>query len=99
MKTRIIGFAALAVFAAGCATMVSDEERASQALAVMKAGFKDNGQAKVDRLDQDEVQKLCSTYVGEKKLPKDVAARIEKSQLDLVKYPADGKLVGDWKAG
>ena len=83
MKTRIAGIATLALIAAGCATMMSDEERAAQALAVMKASFKDNGQAKVDRLDQDEVQKLCSAYVGDKTMPKEISARIEKAQLAL----------------
>ncbi len=32
-------------------------------------------------------------------MPKEVAARIEKEQLASIKYPADGKLLGDWKAG
>lgn len=69
----------------------------SNADAVMKASFKDRGQAKVDRLDQDETQRLCSQYPD--KRPKDVAKKIEMLNLALVKYPADGKLLGDWKEG
>ena len=32
-------------------------------------------------------------------MPKDVAERIEKANLATIKYPADGKLMGDWKRG
>ena len=91
--------AGIVVAAAGCATMMSDSEVASKALAMMKTSFKANGQAKLDRLDQDDVQATCSQYESTDKLPKDVAQRLEKAQLATIKYPADGKLVGDWKAG
>ena len=64
----------------------------------MKASFREQGQAKLDRLDQDDTQKTCSEHSG-KTLPKDVAERIEKANLASIKWPADGKLVGDWKNG
>ena len=64
---------------------------------VMKASFKDRGQAKVDRLNQDETQAACSKYFAG--VPKDAAKRIEAANLKTIKYPADGKLVGDWKEG
>ena len=100
MKTRIIGFTLLAGLVAGCALMApSEEERRAQALAVMKASFKENGQAKLDRLDQDPMQKMCSIYVADNKMPKEVAAKLEKDQQALIRYPADGKLMGDWKEG
>jgi L-cysteine S-thiosulfotransferase len=70
----------------------------AKAAQVMKASFKENGQAKLDRLDQDDTQRLCSLYSG-KPLPKDIAAQIEAQNLASIKYPADGKLVGDWKNG
>ena len=82
----------------GCATTPSDAEVAARAARSMKVSFKEQGQAKLDRLDQDDTQKTCSEYAG-KALPKDVAARIEKENLATIKWPADGKLVGDWKAG
>jgi len=98
MKKTLPAFALAAVLVAGCATMVSDEQRSEQALALMKSGFKERGQAKLDRLNQDEMQRICSQYVGDKKLPKDVAERIEKEQLAAIKYPS-GSLLGDWKEG
>ena len=66
--------------------------------AMMKASFKARGQAKLDRLDQDETQKLCSDYAS-RPLPASVAEKIQQANLATIRYPADGKLVGDWKSG
>ena len=82
----------------GCATGPGDAEVSAKAAAVMKGSFREQGQAKLDRLDQDDMQKACSEYSG-KALPKDVAERIEKANLATIKWPADGKLLGDWKNG
>jgi sulfur-oxidizing protein SoxX len=82
----------------GCAMAPSDAEIGAKATAVMKASFKEAGQAKLDRLDQDETQRVCSRYAG-KEIPKDLAAVIEQQNLATIRYPADGKLVGDWKNG
>ena len=64
---------------------------------VMKASFKDRGQAKVDRLNQDETQRLCSQYP--QKLPTETAKKIIALNTTSLKFPADGKLLGDWKEG
>jgi len=90
--------ALIAASAAGCAMSPSDAETRTKATAMMKTSFKEAGQAKLDRLDQDDTQRVCSQYTG-KEIPKDVAARIEQQNLATIKYPADGKLVGDWKIG
>ena len=82
----------------GCATAPSDERISAEASAMLKASFKARGQAGLDRLDQDDTQKLCSQAAG-KTPPKDVAERIEKHNLATIRYPADGKLIGDWKNG
>ncbi len=83
---------------AGCATAPSEAETAAKAAAMLKASFKEKGQAKLDRLDQDETQKTCSEY-STKAPPKDVVERIEKVNLAAIKWPADGKFLGDWKSG
>ena len=75
----------------------AETAKATQAEIVMKASFKDRGQAKVDRLNQDETQRLCSQYP--EKRPAAIAKKIEAINMKLVKYPADGKLLGDWKEG
>ena len=83
----------------GCATgPTSDDELNAKAAAVLRASFKEQGQAKLDRLAQDDTQKTCSQYSG-KVVPKEAAARIEKANLASIKWPADGKYVGDWKNG
>src|SRR6266446_3900754 len=71
----------------GCTTAPSKEETAAKASAILKASFKANGQAGLDRLDQDETQRVCSAQDG-KAPAKDVAEKIEKLNLTLIKYPA-----------
>lgn len=84
--------------AAGCATsMISDEQASSRAAELMKAGFKERGQAKLDRLDQDLAQAECSKLRPGMSIDKDVAARIEQANLATIRYPA--KMVGDWRQG
>jgi sulfur-oxidizing protein SoxX len=82
----------------GCATAPSDEQVSAKAVEVMKASFKARGQAGLDRLDQDETQRLCSGLAG-KPPSKELAAKIEAANLATIRYPADGILVGDWKSG
>jgi sulfur-oxidizing protein SoxX len=81
------------------APAASGEPSLAQVQAELRASFHPRGQATLDRLEQDEVQRLCSEYSDGKTLPADVARRIEAAQMQTVKFPADGKLLGDWKAG
>jgi sulfur-oxidizing protein SoxX len=99
MPVRSLLFPALfAAILVGCATAPSDERVSAEASAMIKTSFKARGQAALDRLDQDDTQRLCSQAAG-KTPPKDVAERIEKQNLATIKYPADGRLLGDWKNG
>jgi sulfur-oxidizing protein SoxX len=97
MKDRIYALTAVVALSAGCAS-ISDEEAAQRALQVMKTSFNERGQAKLDRLNQDEAQKLCSVPPSTV-LPKEAAERLEKANFASIRYPADGKLLGDWKSG
>lgn len=49
------------------------------------------------RLVQDETQRLCSLYRNAP--PNAVANAIVEREKAAIKYPADGKLMGDWKKG
>ena len=82
----------------GCASAPEDPGVSDRAAAMMKSSFKARGQAALDRLDQDETQRLCSEYAG-RPLPAPIAERIRQANLATIRYPADGKLVGDWKSG
>lgn len=101
-RQMMIGLAGtVAIVVAGCAAMQTgptDPAIEAKAVEMMKTSFKDMGQAKLARLNQDETQHLCSVWGG-KEMPKDVAEKIERANLALIKWPADGKLVGDWKQG
>jgi len=100
MKTmKMLAIPAAILALAGCATSPSQEELRANAIAMMKVSFKESGQAKLDRIDQDDMQRLCSQFVGDKVMPKEVSEKLEKAQQALIKYPADGKMVGDWKQG
>jgi sulfur-oxidizing protein SoxX len=50
-----------------------------------------------ERVKQDETQALCSKYRNE--LPAADAKKVLAREAANVKLPADGKLLGDWKAG
>ena len=106
MQTRntkiALAGAAVAVALAGCAGSTapapSDAETRAKALELMKAGFAERGIAKLDRLNQDETQALCTQYATGT-IPKDVAEKIEKANMATIKPPSDGKYLGDWKRG
>ena len=87
--------AVAAALLASCATPQRDYR--PDALAMMKRDFHAKGIAGMDRLNEDAVQAACNKY-GDNP-PQGVAEKLQKEQLATVKWPADGKLLGDWKAG
>ena len=68
--------------------------------AMLKSGFREKGIAKLSRLDQDAAQAFCSD-------PKNASAKdnagqrekIEAENMATIKWPSDGKWLGDWKEG
>jgi sulfur-oxidizing protein SoxX len=96
VKTRTASILSAAA-ALAAAFPASAGDPAAEAAAMIKRDFKPRGIATADRVNQDGVQMLCNRTHD--KPPKDVAARLEKDQLAAVQWPADGKLLGDWKAG
>jgi sulfur-oxidizing protein SoxX len=68
-------------------------------LAVLKASFKARGQATLARLDQDEAQAVCSRPDARGSLSPEAARRIQEANLAAVKYPPEGKYMGDWSFG
>jgi sulfur-oxidizing protein SoxX len=87
-----------AVVLAGCATYVAPtKEESTQAI---KSSFNARGIAKLDRLNQNEVQAVCSeAQMAGKEVPKDERTALEKKVLATIKYPSDGKYIGDFKQG
>jgi sulfur-oxidizing protein SoxX len=69
----------------------------SKAVAMIQKDFQPRGQADLDRLAEDGVQAICNRTGNNPSA--EIAKVLESDQLIEVKYPADGKLMGDWKAG
>lgn len=67
---------------------------------MMKDGFRADGIAGLDRIDQDATQKFCSdpVFVNSKQGEK-MREKIQKMNMDSIKQPSDGKYIGDWKRG
>ncbi|MBO9679936.1 MAG: sulfur oxidation c-type cytochrome SoxX [Acidovorax sp.] len=84
----------------GCASIDQTAEADRVTAAVVKASFRDQGIAKVDRLEQDEANKACSAAdVTGQPVDAKVAQAIEAANLKAVKWPSDGKYLGDWREG
>ena len=67
---------------------------------MMKDGFKADGIAGLDRIDQDATQKFCSDPVfASSKQGEKMREKIQKMNMDSIKQPSDGKYIGDWKKG
>jgi sulfur-oxidizing protein SoxX len=81
---------------AGCASAPGGADYDAVARQMLQASFRDQGIAKVDRLQQDAAQQACS---GDTPPPKEVAAKIEAQELAAIRWPSDGRYLGDWKAG
>ena len=97
-KTWILGLFGVAALAGGCATTMSETEIGKRAADMLRASFSERGQAKLDRLNQDAIQAACSVE-PDRKPPTAELERMEKLEQARIKYPADGKLLGDWREG
>lgn len=88
---------ALALLAASVVLAGCVSESAKPAPAPTTAdSFRAKGQAGMDRLVQNEMQAACSSAT-----PPDaaLAGKLQAAAMAAIKYPADGKYLGDWKAG
>ena len=91
---------AAAIVLAGCSTGMSSADYDKLAAEVTKASFQDKNLVKVDRLIQDENMALCSAAeVAGKQQEEKTTKAIEDAAMKTIKWPADGKFLGDWKKG
>ena len=89
---------AAAVLIAGCAAMEPKPDYDALVAQMMTGSFRDEGIAKVDRLQQDASNAACSKAQGGSP-SEDVANAIQQAALKSVRMPADGKFIGDWREG
>jgi L-cysteine S-thiosulfotransferase len=98
--THLATTAGVAALVAGCASLPSSAELDQITAQTVKSSFRDEGAVKIDRLVQDEANRECSAaQVEGKALEPERAKAIEAANLKTVKWPSDGKFLGDWKAG
>lgn len=103
MKTQYkitLSLLAVAAVVAGCASAPGPADLDKLAADIVKASFRDEGIVKASVLDADETNRACSAAdVAGKPLDEQTANAIEAVNLKTIKWPADGKFLGDWKEG
>lgn len=92
---------AAAAIAVGCASLPPSAELDKMTADMVKTAFRTQGIANVERVTQiDETLQACNAAdVAGKPLDAATAKRIEEANLKTVKWPSDGKFLGDWKQG
>ncbi len=85
---------------AGCAVAPNDAALDKLAQDTLRASFRDQGIATVDRLRQDDANRECSAAdVAGRPIDDKLGRAIEAANLQTVKQPTDGRFLGDWKEG
>jgi L-cysteine S-thiosulfotransferase len=89
-----------ALLAVGCASGPSVADLNALTQQIVKASFRDQGIVKASILNTDETNQACSEAdaLG-KPLDEKTAKRIEEINMKAIKWPSDGKFIGDWKEG
>jgi len=102
MKT-IFRFALLpasALVLAACTSSPSATDYDKMTADVVNASFVERGIAKMDRLVLDDANRECAAAdVAGKPIDEKLAKAIEESNMKTIKWPSDGKFLGDWKEG
>jgi sulfur-oxidizing protein SoxX len=102
--TILAAACAVALAGVGCASMAptpSSAELDTLTQDMVKASFRSEGIAKVERVTEiDETLRLCNAAdVSGKPLDAATVKRLEEANLKTIKWPSDGKFLGDWKQG
>ena len=100
---RVLSTVPAWVFAAalsGCAVVPPGPELDRMTADIVKASFRSEATAKVERLVQDEANRACSAAdVAGKPLDDNLAAAIRAANLKTIRWPSDARYIGDWKEG
>jgi sulfur-oxidizing protein SoxX len=91
---------AVALLVVGCASAPSVADLNALTQQIVKASFRDQGIVKASILNTDETNQACSEAdASGKPLDEKTAKRIEEINMKAIKWPSDGKFIGDWKEG
>ncbi|GAB4177668.1 MAG: hypothetical protein Fur0039_21140 [Rhodocyclaceae bacterium] len=97
MNHKTILMAAAGILAASALSPAQAGDYRAQALAMMKRDFHTRGIAGADRLEQDAVQAICNRTSD--KPPEALAKILQQDQMETIRWPSDGKYLGDWQKG
>lgn len=100
MKTHFLAVLVLPALLVACSLPPSQADVEKAAADALKNSFQARGIATLDRLDQDQANAAClQAEVSGKPLDDKLSKAIEEANLKTVKWPSDGKFLGDWKQG
>ena len=81
---------------ASCATRPAQQD----VLASLKSSFVERGIASLDRLDQTELQRVCSeSAVSGEPVPEKLRTALQAKLYNDLPYPSNGQYIGDYKEG
>ena len=100
MNTQNLVLLACTVVLTSCATAPSPADLDKLTADIVRASFRDEATVKLDRLTQDDSNRECSAAdVAGKSIDEKIGKAIEAANLKAVKWPSDGKFIGDWREG
>jgi sulfur-oxidizing protein SoxX len=96
----VLAVTTVALLVVGCASGPSVADLNALTQQIVKASFRDQGIVKASILNTDETNQACSEAdASGKPLDEKTAKRIEETNMKAIKWPSDGKFIGDWKEG
>ena len=96
----VLAVTTVALLVVGCASGPSVADLNALTQQIVKASFRDQGIVKASILNTDETNQACSEAdASGKPLDEKTAKRIEEINMKAIKWPSDGKFIGDWKEG
>jgi sulfur-oxidizing protein SoxX len=81
---------------AGCAVAAFAQPNTNEVQKALQRDFHPRGQAKMERVIQDGVQRVCTE--SNDRPPGELARQLEADQMKTIAFPT-GNLIGDWKNG
>jgi len=79
--------------------MAGPQDISSEARSVMERSFAAKGQAGMDRLEQDDIQRACSKTPDAEPPGFDETEQMMALEAASIRYPENGALSGDWQEG
>ena len=94
--TQVAALGLASVLLTSCATRPAQQD----VLASLRSSFVERGIASLDRLDQTELQRVCSeSAVSGEPVPEKLRTALQAKLYNDLPYPSNGQYIGDYKEG